>query len=356
MDKEVIFHTYRENADMDTFRNKRDRATRADVARLANVSTAVVSYVFNNGPRNVAPETAERVRDAAQKLNYRPNSMAKALRTGSSKTIGIIVPDLSNPFFSDVYNALENIATSRGYSAMFVASHQNPEREMDGVEKLIARDVDTILIASAQPTSALASVPRKECPFVFLDQTQAIPGAKCVSTDFRAAVQTAVQHLIDHGRTNIAMLSGKADEGLGDKRIQGWYQAFDNSTLPIGPIKQAHFTRAGGYEAMMALLDSGKQLDAIFVDSDLEAIGALRALHERQVRVPEDIAIVSFDGTIDSQYTWPSLTVVQQNAQTIGTCLFHAAIDSENTPDLQLVRASLIPRESCGCLTSTVSA
>ena len=326
------------------------RATRADVAQLAQVSTAVVSYVFNNGPRNVAPDTAERVRDAARKLGYRPNSMARALRTGSSRTIGIIVPDLSNPFFSDVYDALETSAARNGYSTMFMASHQDPDKEMDRVSKLIARNVDAILIASAQPASALAGVPRKDCPFVFMDQTQAVPGAKCVSTDFRAAVQLAVHHLIGHGRRRIAMLSGKADEGLADKRIQGWYQAFSDSAMPVGAIEQAHYTRRGGYEATMALLDRDDPPDAIFADSDLEAIGALRALHERGVRIPEDIAVVSFDGTVDSGYTWPSLTVVQQNAQAIADCVLQAALHPDDTPDLQLLDTRLIPRESCGCV------
>ena len=129
------------------------RATRADVAQLAHVSTAVVSYVFNNGPRNVAPETAAKVRAAAKKLNYRPNSMARALRTGSSKTLGIIVPDLSNPFFSDVYNALETNAAQEGYSTLFMASHQDPNKELDRVSRLIARDVDAIIIRSDKITA-----------------------------------------------------------------------------------------------------------------------------------------------------------------------------------------------------------
>ena len=135
---------------------KKRRATRADVARLAGVSTAVVSYVFNNGPRPVAADTAQQVREAAEKLHYRPNSIARALSTGSSKTFGIVVPDLSNPFFSGVYSALETAAARNGYSTLFMASHQNPEKEMDRISQLIAREVDAIIIASAQPTSALA--------------------------------------------------------------------------------------------------------------------------------------------------------------------------------------------------------
>ena len=115
---------------------KKRRATRADVARLAGVSTAVVSYVFNNGPRPVAADTARQVREAAEKLHYRPNSVARALSTGSSKTLGIVVPDLSNPFFSGVYSALETAAARNGYSTLFMASHQNPEKEMDRISRL----------------------------------------------------------------------------------------------------------------------------------------------------------------------------------------------------------------------------
>lgn len=264
--------------------------------------------------------------------------------------LGIVVPDLSNPFFSGVYSALETAAARNGYSTLFMASHQNPEKEMDRISQLIAREVDAIIIASAQPTSALAGVPRKECPFIFMDQTQPVPGAKCVSTDFQAAVSLAVRHLLGHGYTNIAMLSGKADDGLSDKRIQGWYQAHKETEIPVGPVVQAHFTRQSGYDATLALLDSDHRPDAIFADSDLEAIGALRALHERHVRIPEDIAIVSFDGTVDSQFSWPALTVVQQDATAIAERMFQAALDPQNTPDLQLIDTTLVPRQSCGCL------
>lgn len=331
--------------------NKRiHRATRDDVARLANVSTAVVSYVLNNGPRPVAISTALRVREAANKLNYRPNSVARALSTGSTKTLGIIVPDLSNPFFSGLYSELETIASRNGYSTLFMASHQDPEKERDRISQLIARQVDAIIISSAQSSSSLSGVPRKDCPFIFMDQTQTVPGAKCISSDFQAGVSLAVRHLIDHGRTDIAMLSGKADAGLSDKRIEGWYQAHEETGVPIGPVVQSHFTRQGGYEATMSLLDSGKRPDAIFADSDLEAIGSLRALKERHIRIPEDIAMISFDGTVDSQFSSPSLTVVQQNVHALAERIFQAALNPDRVPDLQLLDTTLVPRQSCGCL------
>ncbi|WP_055428306.1 LacI family DNA-binding transcriptional regulator [Bifidobacterium aesculapii] len=338
-----------EQRDGQSSASRRRRATRADVARLAGVSTAVVSYVFNNGPRPVAPETARRVRSAAEKLDYRPNSVARALSTGSSRTLGVIVPDLSNPFFSDVYGELESIASHSGYSALFMASHQNPSKEQNRIARLIAREVDAIIVASARPASELSSIPRKECPFVFLDQTRPVPGAKCVSTDFQSAVESAVRHLLGHGHTAIAMLSGKAGDGLADPRIQGWQRVHEQAGITAGPVIDAGFTRQGGYEAMLALLDSGRCPGAVFADSDLEAIGALRALHERHIRVPEDVALVSFDGTVDSAFSWPPLTVVRQDAHAIAERIFHASVEPDRVPDLQLVAASLVARRSCGC-------
>lgn len=341
--------TARPNGETTAGKSRRRRATRADVARLAGVSTAVVSYVFNDGPRPVAPETAQRVRAAAEKLDYRPNSVARALSTGSSRTLGVVVPDLSNPFFSDVYGELESIASRSGYSAMFMASHQDPDKERDRIARLVAREVDAVIVASARPSSELASIPRRECPFVILDQTKPVPGAKCVSTDFQSAVESAVRHLLAHGHTSIAMLSGKAGDGLDDPRIQGWRRVHDQAGVAAGPVVDAGFTRQGGYKAMLALLDSGRCPDAVFADSDLEAIGALRALHERGVRVPEDIALISFDGTVDSAFSWPPLTVVRQDAHAIAERIFRAAVEPDRAPDLQLVAASLVARRSCGC-------
>lgn len=330
------------------------RATRADVAKLAGVSTAVVSYVFNNGPRPVATATKARVLKAAEQLGYRPNSMARALSTGKSRTLGVIVPDLSNPFFASVYGALETEAADHGYSTLFMASHQDPKLERDRVARLIDHEVDAMVVASAMDTAQLPSIVRNDCPFVFLDQFTPVPGAKCVATDFRKAVADGTAHLIGHGYERIIMFSGKAEEGLDDRRIQGWYQAHEEAGRMPGPIVPAHFTRQGGYEAAMSLLDSGADgrsglPDAIFVDSDLQAIGALSALYERHVRVPEDIAVASFDGTIEAQFSCPPLTTVEQDTDRLAKLVFHAATHPGETPDFQLIDAHLTIRRSCGC-------
>lgn len=330
----------------------RKRATRADVARLANVSTAVVSYVFNNGPRNVSPDTAERVKKAAQLLNYHPNSTARALRTGFSKMLGVIVPDFSNPFSAGIYEELQNIAAAHGYSLFYMNVHSDKEVESKAIQKLIERNVDAIFLSSTRDYAQLNMSHLDEAHFIFMDQPRPISGAKCVSTDFYDSAYQAVGHLISHGHRSVAMLFGGSPKNSIDKRVQGWYDAHLDANLHPGPIIQSFYSREGGYEATTELLNSATPPSAIFAASDLEALGALRAIHERGLHVSEDVAIVSFDGTVDSLYTWPQLTTMQQNAHDIAQKAMQAALEPETTPDVQLVEAKLVIRQSCGCTTN----
>lgn len=333
----------------DTDRRQRRRATRTDVARLANVSTAVVSYVFNNGPRAVAPATSERVREAAKLLNYHPNSTARALRTGYSKMLGVIVPDSSNPFSAGIYDELQTVAMGRGYSVLFMNVRSDPDLENKAIKQLLERNVDAIFLSSSRSYAQLSMAHLEESRFVFMDQPHRVANAKSVSTDFFNASLTATRHLIEHRHTSVDMLFGGSPDDRTDARIQGWYEAHQNANLPAGRIRQAFFTREGGYHATLDLIDSGKPPRAIFAGSDMEALGAMRALHERGQRIPEDVAIVSFDGTVDSLYTWPQLTTMQQNTKEIAGCAMKAALQPNEVPDVQLIKADLVVRHSCGC-------
>ncbi|WP_055426683.1 LacI family DNA-binding transcriptional regulator [Bifidobacterium aesculapii] len=327
--------------------SKPQRATRADVARLAQVSTAVVSYVMNNGPKNVAPATSQRVREAARALNYRPNSAARALRKGASELFGVIVPDFRNPYFASINDAIEVEASQHGYSTMFLASHANPDSERDCIEKLLLRDVDGIFMAPAQSYDQLASMERRDCAFILLDNRRGAPGYKCVASDFVDGVDQVVRHFALHGRTDTAMLFGGETPSV-DGRIQGWYQAHQRLGIPAGPIHRSYFTNDGAYQAVNAMLDDGEQPNAIFAGSDFEAIGALRALHERGIRIPEDVSLISFDGTFMCENTWPQLTSVHQNVKEIARTAVAAALDPD-APDAQQIPVTLDIRQSCGC-------
>ena len=328
---------------------RQKRATRADVAQLAGVSTAVVSYVFNNGPRRVAPATSEKVRRAAKLLDYRPNTTARALRTGFSKMMAVIVPDSSNPFSAGIYNELQSAASRHGYSLMFMNVKGDPKLEEDAISKLIERNVDAVFLSTSRTYDQISMAPLDQSRFIFMDQPRRVRNAKSVSTDFYSSAMTATEHLIGHKFCSVDMLYGGPEEDRTDDRVRGWYAAHQNNNLPAGRIIRSYFTREGGYRATLQLLDSDHQPQAIFAGSDMEAMGALRALHERGLRIPEDVAIVSFDGTVDSLYTWPQLTTMQQDTEKIAACAMNAALEPDQVPDVQIIKADLVIRHSCGC-------
>ncbi|MDF7665986.1 LacI family DNA-binding transcriptional regulator [Bifidobacterium sp. ESL0745] len=324
------------------------KATRNDVARLAGVSTAVVSYVFNNGPRHVSEGTTQKVLVAAKKLHYKPNSIARALRTGNSNTFGAIINDLTNPFNAGVYEELEMLAAEHGYSTLFATSHASPKREQAVIEQLVNRNVEALFISPCENIELIPLNP-ETCKFIVFDIDRKINNITTISADYKQAVQIGMNHLFNHGHTNIAMIIGKSKNGITDSRIDGWNLAYAQRGIPAGHIEYSEFTRVGGYEAMLRILDSPNRPTAIFAGSDLIAMGALRALHERGINVPDDMAIISFDGTVDSQYTYPELTTLEQNPQEIARLAFEAATNDDGEPTLHLLKAKLVIRQSCGC-------
>ena len=328
----------------------RKRATRTDVARLAGVSTATVSYVLNGDANRVSQKTARRVLDAAEKLDYRPSIIARALKTGKTGMLGIVVPDITNPYFGELVEQLERSATEYGHSLVVNLSHGLSDIERTRVEELSDRNVDAIFLSPAQNDAELGALTRQGKHIVILDHTSPIGDMKCVSTDFYQASYDIAAHLLGHGRRRAAMLFGD-EAALSDQRVMGWTQAHRDLGLPAGPVYQSDFTREGAYQITVNLLTRPAQErpDAIFAASDLEALGALRAIHETGLRVPEDIALISFDGTAETLYTWPQLTTMKQDTMQIARCAIDAALRPDTTPDVQLVPAKLIVRRSCGC-------
>lgn len=328
----------------------RRRTTRADVARLAGVSTATVSYVLNGDANKVSEETAQRVLDAARKLDYRPNGIARALKTGRTHMLGIVVPDITNPYFGELVEQFEHVATEYGHSLVVNLSHGLADIERTRVEELSDRDVDAIFLSPAQTNAELGALIRQGKRIVVLDHTAAIPGMKTVSTDFMQASYAITTHLLEHGRRRTVMLFGD-EAALSDQRVMGWIQAHRDLGLPAGPVRQSDFTREGAYQIMAELLalPANERPDAVFAASDLEALGALRAIHEAGLRIPDDIAIISFDGTAETLYTWPQLTTTKQDTAQIARCAIDAALNPDSAPDVQLVPAELVIRQSCGC-------
>lgn len=330
----------------------RRRVTRSDVARYAGVSGAVVSYVINNGPRRVSDSTAARVRNAIEVLGYQPNPSARALAGGSTRTLGLVLPDISNPFFGRLAAEIQLQAAARGYMVLIANSHGDPEIERQTLDELVNRQVDGLLLALIeQSTDRLAKLRGLDIGSVLIDCPQPVHDLRSIGADARVGAREAVTHLLEvHGHRSVALVSGQAVPGA-DLREQGWTDAHRIAGRPDGPIARTGYSRESGYEAAQRLLDAVEAPRAIFTSSDLQAIGVLRALHQRGLSVPDDVAVASFDGIQDARFTEPPLTVVQQPIPEMAGAALALLLDPDSggAPTQQLHPMSLVVRESCGC-------
>lgn len=302
--------------------------------------------------RTRPPQPVARVRN--QPGNTQPHAAVGGrlliLHVGDDRPGGVVVPDITNPYFGELVEQFEHVATEYGHSLVVNLSHGLADIERTRVEELSDRDVDAIFLSPAQTNAELGALIRQGKRIVVLDHTATIPGMKTVSTDFMQASHAITTHLLEHGRRRTVMLFGD-EAALSDQRVMGWIQAHRDLGLPAGPIRQSDFTREGTYQIMAELLalPANERPDAVFAASDLEALGALRAIHEAGLRIPDDIAIISFDGTAETLYTWPQLTTTKQDTAQIARCAIDAALNPDSAPDVQLVPAELIIRQSCGC-------
>jgi LacI family transcriptional regulator len=315
------------------------------------VSTAVVSYVVNGGPKNVAPATEAKVLDAISILGYRPNAAARALKLGSSETLGFIVPDNSNPFFSLFAHAVEDAAAALGYALVLSNSDGNLAKERRHIRNLAARQVDGVLLASVLFEPDLEVLETAGIPSVLLNHAAVSPGFNSVGVDLEAGARIAVEHLIGHGHRNIGLAIGTNVSNELDGREVGWLNALREAGLPEGPTARSEFDRPGGYAAGKRLLASGNRPTAIFASSDMQGVGILRAIHEAGLSVPGDIALVSFDGSIESEYSWPALTTVAQPVRAMAEAAVRALVGDGRGQALQqrIFPTELIIRQSCGC-------
>jgi LacI family transcriptional regulator len=325
-------------------------ATRADVARHAGVSTAVVSYVVNDGPRRVAPETAARVRAAIKALSYSPNVAARALRKGYSEMLGLVVPDITNPFFAELAHAVESAAAERGLLVTLANSGGREDVERELVADLANRNMDGLLVSTVFTPATLAAVPRPHRPTVLMNVSSAFPGYAAVGSDARQGAFDAVEHLLGtHGYTSVALVMGESTERVPEPREQGFADAFAAHGLPPGPVVRTVFSRRGGYDATRRILSWRNPPSAIFTSSDQQADGAYRALREAGLECPDDVALVTYDGTSESEFCWPPRTSSRQPVEALARAALTAVLDPDAVPGYQQLPTELVVRRSCGC-------
>ncbi|MFI6867626.1 LacI family DNA-binding transcriptional regulator [Nocardia sp. NPDC050406] len=327
--------------------------TRADVARLAGTSPALVSYVLNGGPRQVAPATRARIEAAIAELGYRPNMSARSLRTNRGHALGMVIPDGANPFFAELSAVIEAAAFARGYPLFIGNADGDPAREQAYVRSFIDRRVEGLLaISSAWETGIADACDEAGMVLVALDRI--IDPARCthVLCDSVAGARAAVAHLIDHGHRRIACLSGP-HVSTAEDRVQGYRNALAEAGLPEGTIVRTDFGGSAGYRALAELTTGPDPATAVFVTSDLQAMGMLRAAYDAGLRVPDDLAVVAFDGIEYARYTRPGLTTMVQPTRRMGELAVTLLLEqiASRAPDPGVIRlaAELRTRGSCGC-------
>lgn len=335
------------------------KVTAREVARVLGISTMTVSRALNNRP-NVHPGTKQRVIDTARELGYIPNHIAKSLVLKKTNTIGVVVPEITHSFFPEVIRGIEEISYERGYHLILSHSAENSFREEDAINTLASKQVDGLLISTAQTVTDISlykKLIQRGLPLVFYDRCVKGIGASCVSINDEECATLITEHLINHGYQRIAHISGPKAVLIGASRLQGYKNALAKRGIPVDPdlVIEAGLQEDNGYAAMNQLLSlpPAKQPQAVVAVNDPAAFGAMAAIHEHGFSIPDDVAIAGFSDDIRAKLTNVPLTTIRQNAYEVGKQAIRKLLDfiEGQSTDLEeiIVPGELIIRKSCGC-------
>jgi len=336
----------------------RAQPTIYDVARLAGVSPSTVSRTLN-GKGQFAPATRTAVEDAVARLRYRPNTIARSLRTKSTQTIAFLLPYVPDPFFVSLIGGVQEHALRHDYSILLCVTEGDPEREEHYLNLLRAKQVDGALVdGPVLPATRIARFVEDGFPIVCVDRDVDLASVPLVQVDNRLGARRATEYLLSLGHRRIAHVSGARLETFrhSRERLAGYQEALAAAEALADPrlVVAGDYTEEGGVRAIRALLDGGASFSAVLASNDLSAIGAIRALAERGLRVPEDVSVVGFDDIHISAFINPPLTTVHQPAAEIAqraTELLVARIRGEDVADRRhLLEPTLVVRDSAAPL------
>ena len=308
------------------------RVTITDVARAANVHASTVSRVLNGRAElSLLPETRERVIAAATRLGYRPSALARGLRLRRTFTLGMLVPDITNPVFPSIIKGVEGAAHARGYHLILCNTDDSFEREASYLRVLREWRVDGILIASSSTAdSTIAELRREKVPFVLLNSASRASDDLAVTPDNRQGVSAALDHLIQLGHRRIGLIAAPQTTVTGQERLLAARAALRRHHLSIDDALVAvadSFSEVSGYRAARRLLLDGEPLTAIFCANDLIALGAIRFAREIGLAVPADLSVVGFNNIPQSELFDPPLTTVHVPQEEMGVLAAALLID-----------------------------
>ncbi len=284
-----------------------------DVARLAKVSTATVSRAINQSG-NVKPELARRIRRAIAEIRYYPNTQARAMRSGKSHILGLVVPDITDPVSAAIVQSFETMASVQNYETLLTTTGNNPERTTVAIRQMMQRSVDGIaVLAAGVEERLLEELQRYRVPLVFLDMAAPVKGANNIRIDYLHGVRQAVQHLAAHRHTRIAYVSGPLRQTPTAARVAEFRKCLGEIRLKLPPdlIIEGDETIAGGMRAFAQIQSLTQRPTAVLCSNDMTAIGVMLEARGRGMSIPSDLSVVGFDNIPLSQFTQPPLTTIQ---------------------------------------------
>lgn len=342
------------------------KATIADIAKRAGVSAATASRVMSNSPYPVRESLRAKVLDAAAQLNYKPNRFSQLLKGGASREVAVLVPSITNPFYSQLVGAVERECLYRGYTLIICSSQNSPELELRHLETMERRQVDGVLLSSIHLNDAfLNKLSSSAKAFVLLDQVPPAYEADCVSFDFFEAGHLATQYLLSCGHRDIAFISGPLDRYSRRLYLDGYRKALRDAGLHPSSRRILLYSGEGGApdadptmensfacgQALGRMLLRGEYLpDAVVAVNDMMAIGAIKLLEQQGVQVPNDLSVIGFDDISVSALVSPALTTIAQPAAETGRLAAHMLLDRLEEKEVRegriLLQPALIERES----------
>jgi LacI family transcriptional regulator len=333
--------------------------TMADVAARAGVSVATVSRALSGDPKRVSAPVLQRIIDAAEELDYIPNNLARNMRAGSSRILGLIISDIGNPFFTAVVRGVEDVAQRHGYSLVLSNTDEDPDREAASLGVMAAERAAGLIIATTnQNGTALRRFADMGLAIVAIDRHVVDLPTDSVVVDNESASYEAVMHLVRLGHRRIAIIGGPADADTARERMRGYERALREARIDLQDelVRQGDFRETAGLTMTRELLDLPDPPTAIFAVNNLTTIGVLGALRERGVEVPSAISVVGFDDIPTAELLDPPLTVIQQPTYRVGVRAADLLIRRLREPDAAVkevvlsarlvVRGSTAPRRT----------
>jgi LacI family transcriptional regulator len=324
------------------------------VARLANVSIATVSRTINR-VSTVNPKMAKQVWDAIAKLDYFPNTQARALVSGRSRLLGLIVSEITNPFFPELIQGFEDIAVEHGYEILISSTNYDPRRMSLCIRRMLERRAEGVAVMTfGVEKPLLEQLAERKVPLVFVDVGPERPGISLLRVDYRHGIQQGVEHLAGLGHRDIAFISGPGRLHSAQSRLVAFSRSLQECALVVDPawMVEGDHTMEGGMEAMDRLLKSKHVPTAVMCSNDMTAIGVLHKLYRAGLKVPDDLSVIGFDDIHIAQVTIPPLTTIQMSclelARAAVTALRAHVEDGLEAQRYYKIPTRLIVRESTG--------